>query len=152
MHIKRAPLNFHNVLSAKTRCDQNEWRTAARDLRNAIIRNGLYATGPVIYQVSNLDEAGNTADFTFYIPVNTPLEMPETDKYSFRETLHFDDGLVFRHADWDEDTSESVEIIKAVAEEYQFTLAEPFYYIYLDVYGGSIIDIYAPIIAGEGND
>ncbi|WLR42817.1 DUF5085 family protein [Bacillus carboniphilus] len=149
MKIKRAPLVFHNVISTTSRCKTDEWYLVAREFRNAIIKNELYSTGPVIYQVSNLDVSQNEADYTFFTPINMEIELESNDKYQFYKEWSFEDGLAFRHADMDEDIEASYDLIKLAAENYHFTLAEPFYHIYLDVYGEGIIDIYAPIIKGE---
>ncbi len=146
MKIKRCPIIFQNVISTSTRCKTNEWHITAREFRNAIIKNGLYSTGPIIYKISHFDESLNEADYTFYIPINTPLEMEDNDKYCFYELWKFDDGLAFRHADLDDDLEVSYELLQAAAKANKFELEESFYHIYLDVYGEGIIDIYAPIV------
>ena len=148
--MKRTSLVFHNVLQAKNRkCKADEWDLYARELRNAVIRNELYATGPVFYQVSNFNEDTMEGDYSFYVPVNVPINMPENDQYHFFETFEYKDGLLYRFTDFDEDIEVAYEFMKAAAEELNLTLKEPFYNIYLDVYGEGIIDIYAPIIGGE---
>lgn len=152
MKIKRGPITFNNVISASTQCNIQEWYHAARDIRNAVIKNGLYGTGPVIYQTSEYDAATNEAIFTFYLPVNMPVQMPDNEKYRFIDQLKFDDGLVLRHADLDESTADSYELLRVCAQTQQLVLQEPFYNIFLDVYGGGIIDIYAPIVKERRND
>ncbi|WP_243291285.1 DUF5085 domain-containing protein [Bacillus sp. FJAT-47783] len=146
MKIKRCPIVFHNVISTTARCKTDEWYITARDFRNAIIKNGLYSTGPVMYKVTNFDKSANEADYSFYLPINMPLQMDENDQYSFDEIWKFDDGLTLRHADLDDDIEDSYELLRASAKAYKFELEEPFYNIYLDVYGDGIIDIYAPIV------
>lgn len=152
MNIKRVPLVFHNVLSAKTRCHINDWYNGARDLRNMVIKNGLYATGPVIYQVREIDANLDEMEYTFYLPVNAPLELVENDTYSFSEVWSFEDGFVLRHADLDDEIDESYEILRECAKEFQIELQEPFFNIYLDVYGEGIIDIFAPIVKENADD
>jgi len=149
MKLKRSPLTFHHVLSTTRKCKTNEWHLIAKELRNAVILNGLYATGPVIYQVANFSKEANEAEYTFYMPVNAPVDMPENDKFAYQEVFEIKDGLVFRHADLDEDIEVSYDAIKLAADANQFKLQEPFYNIYLDVYGGGIIDIYAPIVGED---
>ena len=149
MNIKRCPIVFNNVISTKTKCKTDEWHLVARDLRNAVIKNGLYATGPIIYQVTNINPFDNEAEYSFYLPINDRIDMIENDKYSFHESWQFDDTLVFRHADLDEDMEFSYQIIRTAAEENNLVLKEPFYHIYLEVYGGGIIDIFAPIVEGD---
>lgn len=112
----------------------------------------MYGTGPVIYQVSQFNETVLEAEYTFYIPVNAPVNFNEDSPYRFMESLSFTDGLVLRHADLDESVEESYQILLACAEDSQFALKEPFFNIYLDVYGDGIIDIYAPIVTEEQHD
>ena len=145
MIIKRTSVHFHNVLSTSAICKKSDWHLVARELRNAVISNGLYATGPVIYQVKSA--AGEEdAEYSFYLPVNATLEMPDNDQYQFHEKWGYEDGLSFRHSDLDEEVEPSYEMMKDAAEENGFKLQEPFYNIYLEVYGGGIIDIFAPIV------
>ncbi|MEK4061907.1 MULTISPECIES: DUF5085 family protein [Paenibacillus] len=146
MKIKRAPIIFHNVISCTKTCKIEEWHQLARELRNSVVSSGLYGTGPIIYRVSNLNLDVGEADYSFYIPVNAPVEMEGNEDYHFTETLNFTDGLLLRHADLDEDIEESYAVLRSCAESYQLTLEEPFYNIYLDVYGDGIIDIFAPVI------
>lgn len=147
--IKRSSLRFNNVLRVTTRCKGGEWLQAARALRNAVIKNNLYATGPTIYQVTNLNTEANEADFTFCLPVNEPVVMPENDKYSFDAVWHIPDGLLLRHADLEDDLEDSYGLMRACAEANGILLQEPFYNIYLDVYGDGVIDIFAPILQEE---
>ncbi|XID94303.1 DUF5085 family protein [Paenibacillaceae bacterium WGS1546] len=149
MKIKRSSLMFNNVIQLTTPCKLNEWDWAAREFRNVIIKNNLYATGPTIYQVADLNLETNEAVFTFCMPVNEPLQMPNNDKFGFEEVWHIPDGLLMRHADLDDDLEQSYEIVRACAEANDIRLQEPFYNIYLDVYGDGVIDIYAPILPEE---
>ena len=146
MKIKRCPVMFNNVISAKMTAESNQWYEGAQGLRNAIIRNGLYGTGPVIFQTEDEASGSDKKMFTFSIPVNEPVTMEENERYHFEETLLIEDALVLRHADLDEDINESYAILLACAEANDITLQEPFYHIYLDVFGGGLIDICAPIL------
>ncbi|NMM62860.1 DUF5085 family protein [Clostridium sp. P21] len=146
MKIKRNPLIFHNVLSIKVICKTNEWVNHARELRNSIIKNGLYVTGPVIYTVEDVDKENNTAKVGIYVPINTEIDLEPNNKYVFIEEMKFEDGLILRHADLDDDIETvTYDTLRAAAGNYNLKLVEPFYNIYLDVFGGGVIDVYAPI-------
>ncbi|RJX39129.1 DUF5085 family protein [Paenibacillus pinisoli] len=149
MKIKRCPIVLNNVISANLTTELDQWHEGIRGMRNAVIRNGLYGTGPVMYQVREVDTENGTAEFTFHIPVDRPVEMKEGSEYSFEETWVVQDALLLRHADLDDDISESYALLRACAEANQLKLEEPFYNIYLDVFGGGIIDICAPIAREE---
>lgn len=136
---------FNNVISAKMKAKPEEWYEGAQGMRNAIVRNGLYGTGPVMFQVGEQDGQSGKAEYTFYIPVNEPVVMKENEQYHFTETWIVKDALVLRHADLDEPIERSYQLLRACAEANQLTLEEPFYNIYLDVFGDGIIDICAPI-------
>ncbi|CAM3958546.1 DUF5085 family protein [Mesobacillus thioparans] len=145
MRIKRCPIIFNNVISTKSICKENEWPSIAKELRNAVIMNGLYGTGPIIYQVKKVTDTIGEAEYTFYLPVNEPIQMSEDDKYTYYDTFRIEDGLTFRHADLDENIEDAYELLRMAAKDNQLELTDPFYNIYLDVYGEGIIDIYAPI-------
>lgn len=146
MKIKRCPVIFNNVLSVTTKCKSNEWYFAARDLRNEVIKSGLYGTGPIIYQVLSFDESKDEAEYKFYLPVNAPLELNKSEQFEFYSCLKFDDGIVIRQVDIDENNEEYNTSLREYAKKNKLVLQVPFYNIYLDVYGGGLIDIYAPIV------
>lgn len=146
MKIKRCPIIFNNVISTRSKCRMDKWYVVAQDLRNAVIKNGLYATGPVIYQINKVDLFENEAEYTFYLPINEQISMTKNDKYSFQDKWSFGDALVYRHADLEEDINLSYNVLRVAAKDTNLVLREPFYHIYLDVYGEGIIDIFAPIV------
>ena len=86
MKIKRCPLVLHHVISTQAVCKREEWHHVARDMRNAVIKNELYATGPIIFQASDVLDDRDEAIFRLYLPVNEPVDMPRNDKYSFHAT------------------------------------------------------------------
>lgn len=146
MKIRRSPLVFHNVLSVSVICRKNEWVNHARGLRNAIIQNGLYPTGPVIYTTENIEQDETMAKVGIYVPVNSEIELDNNHKYVFIKEMKFNDGLTLRHADIDEDIETvTYDTLRGAAQNYNLSIKEPFYNIYLDVYGEGIIDVYAPI-------
>ncbi|WP_186577126.1 DUF5085 domain-containing protein [Aquibacillus kalidii] len=152
MKIKRCPINFHHVISATTICKLDEWHFGAQELRNSIIHNGLYGTGPIIYQVSRRNDWDFEAEYTFHVPINTSVDIVDNSTYRYSEFMRYEDGLMLRHADLDDDIEKTYELLRLCAKEHELELKEPFYNIYLDVYGDGIIDVFAPIIVEENND
>lgn len=151
MNIRRCPIQFHNVLSAKTTCSTEEWMLSAREMRNSVIRSGLYGTGPIIYQMDNRNPEKNEAEYSLYLPVSQSVTLKDNDTFSFDEVWRFEDTLVYRHADLEDDIEESYDLLRTCAKAYELELVEPFYHIYLDVYGDGILDIFAPV-RGERHD
>lgn len=152
MKIKRCPVIFHNIISTTMVCKRSEWHRVVQATRNAILLQHLYSTGPVVYQASQSQNQSEEVELTLYMPVNRPVELQENSRFTFQETMHLKDGLVLRHADLDDDIELSYEWLRIGAESNQLKLVEPFYHIYLDVYGEGIIDIFAPIAQEEPDD
>lgn len=149
MKIKRSPLIFHNVLSTKVICNKEEWLGYARELRNSLVKSNLYSTGPIIYKRNKLEDS-NKIEAVLYLPINAEIELKEDTKYEFIKELKFDDGLTLRHADLDDDLETvTYDTLREAAKKYNLELVEPFYNIYLDVFGDGVIDVYAPIISNN---
>lgn len=146
MKIKRMPIVFHQIIRASSRCKFSQWHYTAKELRNSIVRSGLYGTGPIIYQVSNANMDKQEADYTFYVPVNAPVKIENSPKFQYLDVLRLEDGLMIRHADLDEDIRQSYALLQTCAQVNGLVLEESFYHIYMDLYGDGIIDIFAPIL------
>lgn len=153
MRIKRCPVQFHNVIESKVVCKPGEWPISIQAVRNDILRNGLYGVGPVMYRISEMPQDSETDEliYQFRIPVNRPVRMVDGAPYTFTEHWLIEDALVIRHPDAEEGTALSCELLRACAQEQGLELEEPFHHIYLDVYGGGVIDIVAPIVAPVNN-
>ncbi len=138
MKIERRPMMFLNILSKQACGEPNEWPLHARELRNGIIKSNLYPTGPVMFQVG-------TTDYSIHVPVNEGIDVEGLEGYSFKDVIFYEDGFLFRHTDSEESLEETYEMLRMCAEEYGVKLKEPFYNIYIPIYGEAVIDIYAPI-------
>jgi len=147
MRIKRKPVLFLNVLSLEAQCLPEDWHLYASELRNNIIKNNLYPTGPVMFQVKILEERHS---YIFYVPISEEVDVKGLQEYTFYSQLVYEDGLLFRHSDSEESLEASYELLRMAASELGLTLKEPFFNIYIPVYGEAVIDIYAPIcLEGE---
>lgn len=149
MNIRRCAFKFNHVLGTIERCLPSEVHGVTRELRNAIIKNDMYCTSPVFYTISGFNNETKEADYTFHVSLNCPINLKENDKFFYIDNLYFDDALMLRHADLDEDIETSYKVLKEAADKLGVELVEPFYNVYLDVYGEGIIDIYAPIKKGD---
>lgn len=152
MNIKRGALAFNNVLSAELRCNVDTWYQQYIFFNNSVIENKLYATGPIIYKVFNFDKNTNEADYIFYLPINKEVEVEPDSMFKFQKKFVYEDGLSLRHVYLDEDIEKTNNKIRECAKLNNFKLEEPFYNIYLDVYGGGIIEVYAPILEDNSSD
>lgn len=152
MKIKRCPIVFHNVLGVTLTTPIDEWDAAVKDFRNRILLQGLYPTGPVIYNIHEVNEEAGEVKSSIYVPINEPVELDSTENYHFHEKFSFEDVLLIRHADIETNIEESISVLKECAEELDFNLDSNVYNIYLDVYGDIIIDVFIPIVGEKAND
>lgn len=151
MRIKRLPILFHNVLGMKIQCPLDEWLLYMASIRNNIVLNDLYATGPISYQVEDTTLESDEMIFTFYQPVNESLIVDNDDEFFFQEELYFEDGLLIRCVEIDS-TEDMYEMLELAAKELNVTLQKPYLQTYLNVYGDGMLDIYAPIVKELEND
>lgn len=151
MRIKRKALIFNKMITDLISCKYDEIDASIDGMRSAIIMNGFYSTGPVVYRILEANKENDNIMVEIKIPINASVEMEENDEFSFDKQWGFEDGLFLRHADMEEDVTESYEELKRYSRENNIELIEPFYNIYLEVYGGAIIDIYAPIVKEVSN-
>ncbi|MGR7945720.1 DUF5085 family protein [Paenibacillus sp. M.A.Huq-81] len=131
-----------NILSLEVQCLTTEWPLYARELRNSVLKNNLYPTGPFMFQAS-ID--GETSIYTFHVPINEEVDVEGLNGFSFHPNLVYEDGLLFRHSDSEESLEESYELLRMAATENGVILEEPFFNIHIPAYGEPVIDIYAPI-------
>lgn len=151
MAIRRVPFTMKNLIYFQKKGLVKDWEVEMLELRKSIIKSEIYPIGPLIYQ---MEESETENIYTIYIPVNEPVKMPEDCPYHFIETLTISDGLSIRHADLEDEIQITCEFLNAYAKSNELVLKFPFYYIVLPVFGGSVIDVYAPIAEDRkvGND
>jgi hypothetical protein len=149
MKIKQKKLVFHNVISLKGTAKPDAWFRIAIDLRNYIIQNGLYVNAPVFYQcVEGDNEAAKESglnEYTIYMPLNRKIEISGDAPFTFHEEIMIAEALVFRLADINTPVKKAYLLLEACASDQGYTLKEPFYHVYLDVFGEGMLDIIAPI-------
>lgn len=148
MKIKRCPLIFHNMLSMSIECNEDELNDELIKFKYAILQNDLVPRGPIIYRLEKLENRLENK-YIFLIAVDRVIKLNENDIFHFIEEFKIEDGLSIRHADLDESLNASYDFLDMVAKSLHICLQKPFYNIYLDVYGGGLIDIYAPIVDKE---
>jgi hypothetical protein len=149
MKIKQKKMVFHNVISLKGTAKQNEWFKIAIELRNFIIQNGLYVNAPIFYQcVEGDNEAAKESglnEYTIYMPLNRKIEISGDVPVSFHEEITIEEALVFRQADINTSVKKAYLLLEACASDQGYSLKQPFYHVYLDVFGEGMLDIIAPI-------
>ena len=149
MSIRRCALMFENVVSRSGQGSYEKWQDQIVQFRNSIIKNELYATGPIFYKISKMEN--DEYKYTIYVPVNEKLNINDKDKedYEFTERFFIKDGLTMKDYGFEDDLEDTDRILRECAENHNLKLTEEFYHISIDVYGEKIIQTYAPIKEGE---
>jgi len=150
MRIKRSSVTFNNILKLTDSCDEGHWKTMALVMRNFIIENGLYTNAPAFYQVVDVEDDASRKEYTVYVPINQSVGLGEDIPMEFISELIFDDALTFRVADPATLLEEVYLILDTCASEQGYGLVRPFYHVCFDVFGETMIDVVAPIVALPG--
>lgn len=150
MIVKKKTLAMNNVVCVKNIMKQEEISKAALVLRTAIIEKGLYPTGPVVYQKTALENG--EYEYKLYVSVNHPVEIKEERGISFIPKLQIKEGLCMRHLSEDDDVEKEYLILEECAKKNHLGLKRPFFHICMNVYGETVIDIFAPVCEVEKND
>lgn len=150
MIVKKKTLAMNNVICAKSTMKQEDMWKAALVMRTAIIEKGLYPTGPVVYQKTALESGEH--EYKLYVSVSHPVDIKEEGEISFLPKLEVTEGLCMRHLSEDDDVEKEYLILEECARKNHMKLEKPFFHICMNVYGETVIDIFAPICEGEEND
>ncbi|WP_075721936.1 DUF5085 family protein [Roseburia sp. 499] len=150
MIVKKKTLAMNNVICAKSTMKQENMGTAALAMRAAIIEKGLYPTGPIVYQKTALENGEH--EYKLYVSVNHPVDIKEERGISFIPKLEVQEGLCMRHLSEDDDVEKEYLVLEECARKNHMELEKPFFHICMNVYGETVVDIFAPICEGEKND
>lgn len=137
--MKRKPLEFHNVIRRSITEGQNIGEELD-EVRLNLLQKGVFMNGPLLL------EGKWSRGFThILIPTNARVEFVEHTEFSFEEVLRCEDGIF--HRDGEEEFNEEAHymLLQRVAEDLGVELTDHYYCIVLNVYGGELYDIYAPI-------
>ena len=148
MPVKRGKLEFHNVIGRKVSCPYGEWEEKAQEFRTILIRNDLFITGPIIIQWEAKKKETDQAELTMYLPLHKKVDLPENESFFFLDKLECKDGIKIRHNDMEDEIEESEEMLRFLAKKAKLIVKEPFYCIYLPVFGEYVVDIYAEVVGG----
>ena len=142
---------MNNVLSVqKVVINTKEIDKVALILRQAVIEKGLYPTGPIVYQQEQLKDG--KWEYTLYVSVNAPVKIEQEGEIIFIPKLKVEHGLCMRHMSMDDDVMKDYIILEMCAEKNHMKLVKPYYQICMNVYGETIIDVFAPICGEEKDD
>lgn len=144
MQIKRKRIEFHNVISIKSILEDEDWFFLAEDLRKYIVEGGLYQTGPIFYQIKDVED-GSKKEYTIFMPINALVNVKKESNMNFYPEFIIEEALVLRHGDITENIEPSYALIEDCATKNNINIDNNYYNIFLSVYGEGMIDIVAPI-------
>ncbi len=139
MNIKRKPLEFHNVVKRNISNEHYEFEELAK-VRLNLMQKGVFINGPLI--IEGKWDGGFT---NLLVPTSGEIEFVEHTDFSFEKTLRCDDGIYYRNGA-DNFNEEAMQVfMHKVAADLNVELEDYYYCVVLNVYGGALYDIYAPI-------
>ncbi|MBC2258785.1 hypothetical protein [Listeria booriae] len=146
MNIKESSFVLLNVLSLKQIVEIKNWTEPALALRNHVVTEGIYPIGPVVFEKREVETEPDYAEYTFYLPLNTSIEISQQSPYEFTDMLAIPDSIYVRYSDHDGDISVAYDALREYAQVERIQLADSFYHVCLDVYGEMWLDVHAPVI------
>ncbi|KAB2440112.1 DUF5085 family protein [Bacillus luti] len=146
MKVQYKALSLLNLISITQVVKKEDWLLPAIALRSQVIRNGIYAVGPVLFKYKPLENEPAYSEYTYCVPVNERVELGGDSAYEYIDGLIIEDALSVRFTDEDGDIEDVYKLIHEVANQNHIKLDSSFYHVCLDVYGDTWLDIYAPII------
>lgn len=138
MNIKRKPLEFHNVI-IKNIYDTEMNTLEIGDLDINYLQKGVFATGPVL-----IEKNWNNKKQSLCIPVNRFVTFQEGTDISCKDVIRVEDGIYYRSGEEKIEKEYLQILMKKISDDLGKELENVYYEIYLNVYGGKLVDIYAP--------
>ncbi|ALF10463.1 hypothetical protein [Parageobacillus thermoglucosidasius] len=145
MGIEVRSLIFDNLLIYETRQRKQNWLETYFWMEDFTLTHGIYKNGPVFFSVSEESSDDASAHFTYYLPINEPVQLTDETHFRFQRKLHIKKALVLRQADEELDFQTAYKKLKDYAVNHQILLENTYYCVLLEVYDDYLIDLYVPI-------
>lgn len=139
MNIKRKPLEFHNVVKRNVSEKGYDLMELA-EVRMNLMQKDVFINGPLI-----IEGKWGEGPVNILVPTSAEIEFVEHTEFSFEKDFRCDDGIYYRNGA-DEFNEQAMNVfMHKVAEDLGVELEENYYCVVLNVYGGKLYDVYAPI-------
>lgn len=145
MGIELCALMFENLLVYKTEGKKESWQEGAYYLEDIALSKDAYRNGPLFFSYKEKMDDRTIAEFTYYLPISSPVEVSDDSDFTFQKDFKLDRALLLRQADEKLDINIAFEEVKAFSKENNLEIEDFFYCILLNVYGEYIVDLYAPV-------
>lgn len=141
-------LIFDNVLVYETTQLKANWQEPYFMMEDLALARGIYKNGPVFFSVTPVENEEKFGHFTYYLPINAPVDLGEEKEFRFQNEFEIEEALCLRQADQELGFYAAYQKVKDYAAAHQMELEDTFYCVLLDVYDELIIDLYVPIKEG----
>ncbi|MEK4523007.1 DUF5085 family protein [Psychrobacillus sp. FSL W7-1493] len=145
MGIELCALMFENLLVYKTEGKKESWQEGIYYLDDIALSKDVYRNGPLFFSYKGNDTDQTLGEFTYYLPISSPVEVTEDSDFTFQKDFKLDRALLLRQADEKLDINIAFAEVQAFSNENNLEIEDYFYCILLNVYGEYIVDLYAPL-------
>ncbi|NYF23599.1 hypothetical protein [Sporosarcina sp. JAI121] len=148
MEIDIRSLQFDNCLRYETRQKKEDWLIPFNKLEDFIVSQDIYKDGPIFFSVNSNQED----DYTYYLPINAPVQLPEETEFSFQDSFKLEKALFLRQAVGVMDVNVAVQKLKDYAEFNEIELEDTYFFVVHELYNDYIIDLFCPILEAGGKE
>jgi hypothetical protein len=137
--VKKSGFMFQNAIVVKKEIDPERWGEYLTELSLEITMSNNYRVSPFgFYQKGR--------EFDFFCSLGYPPRANDIKGIEIVEHYGGQNYLMTRHSDLQTPVEKAYEAIEEYAKKNDIQLEEGFYHILLDVYGETIVDVYAKIV------
>ncbi|MBO0589717.1 hypothetical protein [Sporosarcina sp. E16_8] len=148
MEIDIRSLQFDNCLRYETRQKKEDWLIPFNKLEDFIVSQEIYKNGPIFFSVNFNQEE----DFTYYLPINASVQLPEETDFSFQDSFKLEKALFLRQAVGVMDVNVAVQKLKDYADFNEIKLEDTYFFVVHELYDDYIIDLFCPILEAGGDE
>lgn len=145
MIVREEALVIQNAIYVEEIIPHEDWFKPAFSLRSNIGNQEVYSTSPVIFTVEEMASEPAFGKYTYYMGLNTMVEVDEADDFNQLETLVIPAALSIRCGETGE-LNEAYGLLRDYAEKNNIEIDSTFYHVCFHLYKEIIIDVYAPVI------
>lgn len=145
MGIELCALMFENLLVFNAEGNKENWQEGIYHLEDIALTKDVYRNGPLFFSFKRVKDNDSFGKFTYYLPINSQVEVAEDANFSFQKHFKVDRALLLRQADEKLNINTAFDEIKSYSNLNNIEIEDYYYCILLNVYGEYIVDLYVPL-------
>ena len=149
MAMERHPIRFDQVLTYQVEQRKEDWQEPFSRLESYILEQGVYQNGPAFFAFEPSAENPSTGLFTYYLPVNAPVEPDQGSGFGYVEHFHSGDALTMRQAEQEPDFDAAFKKVQDHAAREGIVIGDRYYCVLLRLYDDVIINLVVPLEGGR---